>query len=101
MAWRRPWVFAVACGLLHGLGFAGALREVGFPPEQILEPLVFFNLGVELGQIASITMAIALAWVVLKLAPKRAERLELTLVYVGGGLAAWWVIERAAIILMG
>jgi len=101
LAWRRPWVFAVACGLLHGLGFAGALQEVGLPPGQILEPLVFFNIGVEVGQLASITAAAALSFLAIRLAPDRADSLERALVYVGGSIAAWWVIDRASVIIMG
>jgi hypothetical protein len=66
--WRRevgPWRLAVvvAFGLLHGLGFAGALREIGLPQDDLLTALVAFNVGVELGQIAALALAFAvLGW---------------------------------------
>ena len=49
---RWPWVVAFIFGLLHGFGFAGALAEVGLPEQAIPFALVFFNVGVELGQLA-------------------------------------------------
>jgi hypothetical protein len=53
--WRVGLVFAF--GLLHGLGFAGALKEVGLPRSEFLTALVGFNAGVELGQLAVIALA--------------------------------------------
>ena len=50
---RFPWVVAFAFGLLHGFGFAGALAEIGLPPDGIAVPLLLFNLGVEAGQLAA------------------------------------------------
>lgn len=61
---RSPWVVAFAFGLLHGFGFASALNEVGLPQSAIPIALLFFNVGVEIGQllfIASVFTAIALA----------------------------------------
>jgi len=57
-AWRPALVFGF--GLLHGLGFAGALRELGLPSGQFVEALLTFNLGVELGQLTVIGIAFAL-----------------------------------------
>jgi hypothetical protein len=48
---RHPWLLAFSFGLLHGLGFAGALAEVGLPPLSIPLALLFFNVGVEIGQL--------------------------------------------------
>ncbi|NIP18451.1 MAG: HupE/UreJ family protein, partial [Xanthomonadales bacterium] len=48
---RRPWLVAFIFGLLHGLGFAGALTEIGLPPQAVPLALLFFNLGVEAGQL--------------------------------------------------
>ena len=48
---RWPWIVAFAFGLLHGFGFAGALREVGLPQTAIPVALLFFNVGVEIGQL--------------------------------------------------
>ena len=54
-----PWVIAFSFGLLHGLGFAGALREVGLPQNAIPIALLFFNIGVELGQLLFISFIMA------------------------------------------
>ena len=94
LLWRRPWLFALVCGLLHGLGFAGALAGVGLPPDRIPEALLLFNLGVELGQLALVAAALAIGALASRLALERARALERPLIYGLGGLAAWWVIER-------
>ena len=62
MADLRPWRYAVvfAFGLLHGLGFAGVLREVGLPRAEFLTALLGFNAGVELGQLTVIGAAFLL-----------------------------------------
>ena len=57
-AWRPFVVFGF--GLLHGMGFAGVLQEIGMPRSEFLTALVSFNVGVELGQLAVITLAFAL-----------------------------------------
>jgi hydrogenase/urease accessory protein HupE len=56
---RKPWLVAFTFGLLHGLGFAGALAEVGLPPQAIPLALLCFNVGVELGQLAFIASVVA------------------------------------------
>jgi hypothetical protein len=59
--WRLPVVFAF--GLLHGLGFAGVLGEIGLPPDQFLASLLAFNLGVEAGQLSVVALAwLAVGW---------------------------------------
>ena len=55
-----PWLVAFTFGLLHGLGFAGALAEMGLPQGQIPTALLFFNIGVELGQLVFVTAALAI-----------------------------------------
>jgi len=57
---RRPWIVAFAFGLLHGLGFAGALNALGLPPREIPAALLFFNLGVEAGQLSFVAAVLAL-----------------------------------------
>ena len=97
---RYPWVVAFTFGLLHGLGFASALAEVGLPPLSIPAALLFFNVGVEIGQlmfIAAVFAAIAAArWIA------RGSRLPLpdwlwrVAPYAIGGTASYWVFERVA-----
>jgi HupE / UreJ protein len=62
LAASRPWVVAFAFGLLHGLGFAGALTALGLAPAEIPLALLFFNVGVEIGQLLFVGACLALAW---------------------------------------
>ncbi len=89
---RWPWLVAFTFGLLHGFGFAGALSEIGLPEHAIPMALLFFNIGVELGQLAFIAMVL-LAWSILKRInwPEWAWRVP---VYSIGSLAAFWTIDR-------
>jgi hypothetical protein len=95
---RFPWLIAFAFGLLHGLGFAGALAEIGLPAGEIPLALLFFNLGVEIGQLMFIAVVLSLRWAVLRLEiawPVWAEPLP---AYLIGTLAASWFIERATVL---
>ena len=95
---RFPWIVAFTFGLLHGIGFASALSEVGLPQSAIPVALLFFNVGVEIGQlffIASIFTVIALAQQVTQrigvLQPTWAWRVP---AYAIGSVAAFWIIQR-------
>jgi len=92
--WRNPWWLAGAFGLLHGMGFAGALTETGLPQDNVPLGLLFFNVGIELGQIAFIGVILALWWVVRKPLAAWEDRLLPVPVYVLGALSAMWCIER-------
>ena len=89
-----PWGLAGGFGLLHGMGFAGALAEVGLPQSELPLALLFFNIGIELGQLAFIGLVVA-AWMLLR-APIRAHEQGLMPipVYLLGALSAMWCIER-------
>ena len=97
---RFPWVVAFICGLLHGFGFAGALSEVGLPQTAIPVALLFFNVGVELGQlffVASVFVFFALARRVMP--GSRASQLTWAWripPYAIGSIAMFWVIQRIA-----
>jgi hypothetical protein len=89
---------AFAFGLLHGLGFAGALAEVGLPHNAIPLALLFFNVGVELGQLAFIAVVLGITAMLRRLwhgisAPRWAIPLQ---AYLIGGVASFWLIERIA-----
>lgn len=98
---RAPWVVSFAFGLLHGLGFAGALTEIGLPANDIPLALLGFNLGVELGQI-SFVLAVALGLLILRALiatfPSSIKGLTAyapTLTaYAIGGVATYWLAER-------
>ncbi|MEM6292803.1 MAG: HupE/UreJ family protein [Myxococcota bacterium] len=89
---RLPGLVAFGFGLLHGFGFAGALQEVGIPPDRAWLALLGFNLGVEAGQLAIILVAAGVGRLARRL-PKP-ERLRLAAAYLGGSVAMAWTIER-------
>jgi hydrogenase/urease accessory protein HupE len=90
---EKPWLVAFAFGLLHGLGFAGALSEIGLPQTDIPLALASFNIGVELGQLAFVcgvlvtirALNVILEWprVVMKIPA-----------YTIGTISTFWVIDR-------
>lgn len=93
---RWPWALAGGFGLLHGLGFAGALADIGLPEGEIPLALLAFNLGIELGQLLVVAglLGLGLAWrrmpTILK--PELERALP---AYLIGSLAAYWCLERA------
>ena len=100
---RLPWLVAFSFGLLHGFGFAGALAEVGLPQHAIPVALLFFNLGVEIGQLVFVAAVLSSIWLLRRIASKLWEtsfvtrafdRLDTTIAYGIGVVAAWWLIER-------
>lgn len=98
LAVRKPWIVAFAFGLLHGLGFAGALAEVGLPENSIPLALLFFNIGVEIGQVIFISVVLLTYHLLRKLASTRFDLARLTAVpvYAIGGISAYWVLERVS-----
>ena len=89
---RFPWAMAVAFGLLHGFGFAGALAEAGLPAGDIPLALLSFNAGIEVGQLAFVGAVLA-AGALLPAVAVRSTRLA---VYAMGILSAFWCFERIA-----
>ena len=91
---RWPWLVAFIFGLLHGFGFAGALAETGLPEHAIPFALVFFNIGVELGQLAFVAFVLISGWLIHRMKVFPLKRAEMTAIYVIGSIAAYWTIER-------
>jgi len=90
---RWPEVVAFAFGLLHGMGFAGALKEIGLPAENIFMALLTFNVGVEMGQLAVILISWFLykmwqRWVHISFNPR------VTFLYAIGGFSMFWTVSR-------
>ncbi len=83
-------------GLLHGLGFAGALAEVGLPSQEIPLALLMFNLGVELGQIIFIAGILLLIAALRRLYQPWPLWIRQAPAYGIGGMAAFWLIERVS-----
>ena len=97
---RWPWLVAFVFGLLHGLGFAGALSEVGLPQTSIPMALLTFNLGVEAGQLLFVVVMLAVylsaRWVLSQFKADFPSWAANVPAYVIGGIAAFWMIERVA-----
>jgi hypothetical protein len=103
---RAPWLVAFAFGLLHGLGFAGALRAVGVPEHAVPLALLFFNLGVEAGQLVFVAAVFGVFWLLKTLRVRIsatadpqswhvAAAVAKPAAYAIGTLAAFWVFERS------
>ena len=91
---KKPWLVAFTFGLLHGFGFAGALSKIGLPQLDIPIALAFFNVGVELGQLAFVLVVIAIMWLLRKTKfnwPSWAKKIP---PYAIGSMASFWLVER-------
>jgi hypothetical protein len=99
LAARKPWIIAFTFGLLHGLGFAGALAEIGLPPHDIPLALLFFNVGVEIGQLLFIAAVLSLVALLVRLVrmPLDSRWTVVLPAYAIGGLASYWVFERMSL----
>jgi len=93
---RAPWIVAFGFGLLHGLGFAGALSEAGLPEGHVPLALLFFNVGVEIGQLLFIATTLCLFSLVRRIRIAGSRWAELAAPYAIGSIAMFWVIERVA-----
>lgn len=98
LARRWPALVAFLFGLVHGLGFAGALREIGLPEQHLALALLGFNLGVEAGQLLTVAAAglLVLAWRRLPALAAVSGPARVAALYGIGSLAAWWSIGRIA-----
>lgn len=96
LAARAPWIVALAFGLLHGFGFAGALSEIGLPAGHVPLALLFFNLGVELGQLLFIVVLLGTGWIMRRARWRLAAKFASVLPYFLGTVAMFWVIQRVA-----
>ena len=91
---RYPWIVAFIFGLLHGFGFAGALGEIGLPQAEVPMALLFFNIGVELGQLMFVAVLGVLLYLLLKILPKYVAKVKLSGAYAIGGMGMYWLIIR-------
>jgi len=87
-----PWLIAFGFGLLHGLGFANALNEIGIVNEQLLFSLLFFNLGIEAGQLLMIPVFGVLIWLAYKF--NKYNQSATCVSYVLGSMGFFWLINR-------
>jgi hydrogenase/urease accessory protein HupE len=90
---RWPWLVAFGFGLLHGLGFASALSEVGLPKHAVALSLLGFNLGVELGQLLVVGLVL-LGYRLLKNHPSATTRIERLATWTLGVCSVFWLLQR-------
>ena len=97
LARRWPALVAFLFGLVHGLGFAGALQEIGLPQNHLLVALLTFNVGVEIGQL----MTVGACWALWRISARwpAAQRLRTALLYTIGAVAAYWSWLRIVAVL--
>ncbi|MEO9599277.1 HupE/UreJ family protein [Parasphingorhabdus sp.] len=91
---RFPWIVAFLFGLLHGFGFAGALAEIGLPEGDVPLALLTFNLGVEIGQLAVVALALAVLHGLRKFQHSWLQPTKTATAYAIGIIATYWFIER-------
>ena len=102
LTWNYPITVSSSFGLIHGLGFAAVLAEIGLPQTELVTGLLFFNVGVEVGQVAFALVVMAGIFFLKRFLSHRTsgskldERLQTGLGYAVGCTAAFWVIERSA-----
>jgi hypothetical protein len=91
---RYPWLVAFTFGLVHGLGFAGALSEIGVPQDEVPLSLLMFNVGVETGQVMFVVAVSLLLAGLHKLHTQTGQWVARATPYAIGGIAAFWTIDR-------
>jgi hydrogenase/urease accessory protein HupE len=96
---RAPWLVSFSFGLLHGLGFAGALSDIGLPQQSIPLALLFFNVGVEIGQLAFVFACILTMILFRRYVQKEHILIRRAPAYGIGALAAFWTLERFSSLL--
>ena len=96
---RHPWIVAFAFGLLHGMGFASGLGSLGLSGSALLAPLVLFNIGVEIGQVAFIGLVLALRRSFRLMEIRWARPAALAPTYAIGILGAMWAFQYGALLL--
>lgn len=94
-----PWAIAFGFGLLHGLGFAGVLREVGLPNDAAFWALLLFNVGLEIGQFMVVAACLFLGFLIRKWRRKIAIAPGVNLgnllpAYFIGPISVWWLLQR-------
>jgi hypothetical protein len=91
-----PWLIAFTFGLVHGLGFAGALSEIGVPQNEVPLALLMFNVGVETGQVMFVVVVSLLLAGLHKVHNKTALTIARAAPYAIGSVAAFWTIQRVS-----
>ena len=99
LTWRFPFLISIAFGLLHGLGFAAALNQIGLPSQELVTGLLFFNVGVEVGQVIFVVLALAAMFMIKKIVHAFGKagiekKLPRVIGYAAGCVATLWFFQR-------
>ncbi len=97
LTYRYPVVVSSSFGLLHGFGFAAVLAEIGLPKNDLVTGLLFFNVGVELGQLIFISGVLVSMALINQVRALPLARLERVASYIIGSVAMMWCIERTLV----
>ena len=100
LATRYPQAVAFGFGLLHGFGFAGVLSDIGLPRDLAAPALALFNIGLEVGQLAVIGVALLIGRYAAPWAARQPILTEAPIVLIGG-ISVYWLIDRASGIFTG
>ena len=97
-----PWLISFGFGLIHGLGFAGVLREVGLPDDAALWALLLFNIGLEIGQLMVVAACLFLGFLIRywrrKITAADVSLSNLLPAYFIGPISVWWLLQRLPIL---
>ena len=97
LTWRYPIAVSSSFGLLHGLGFAAVLNEIGLPQVEVITGLIFFNVGVEIGQVIfALIVILLLRGTALVAGGVALQRGRVLAGYAVGCIASYWLIDRLA-----
>lgn len=103
LTWRYPVAISATFGLLHGFGFASALKDIGLPQTEIPTALLSFNVGVEIGQIAFVASMLVIFWLIsqgMKLLKYESDdwvtAIQKPVAFAVGGITMYWSIERVS-----
>ena len=96
LTWRYPVIVATSFGLLHGLGFATVLNQLGLPQSHKLTAVLFFNLGIEIGQIMFISIILLMSLILVRLIQSKTvlNKMKMIGVFIIGILSSFWLFER-------
>lgn len=91
---RHQWLVASAFGLVHGLGFAGVLQEIGLPSGDVIPALLAFNVGIELGQLAFVGLVAGLFFILRRSSIPTYQFFRSSSILAMGGFSVYWCLDR-------
>lgn len=93
---QHQWLVASVFGLVHGLGFAGVLQEIGLPSGDVVGALFAFNIGIELGQIVFVAIVAGLLYLLQRSSIPIYQHVKSAIILVMGGISVYWCLDRGA-----